>query len=53
MEAPSRNLFWRACPVLVRRGERGEERVTELTVRLLSEGGPKHGARVRVQLRGR
>ncbi|EFN57105.1 hypothetical protein CHLNCDRAFT_143927 [Chlorella variabilis] len=39
------NLFWRSCPVLVRRGDRGEERTTELTIRLIATG-QKHGQRV-------
>ncbi|KAL4433886.1 hypothetical protein ABPG75_000327 [Micractinium tetrahymenae] len=31
-------LFWRAVPVLLRRGERGEERPAELTIRLIAAG---------------
>ncbi len=41
------NLFWRSCPVLVRRGERGDERTAELTIRLIATGH-KQGQRVRL-----
>ena len=46
-------LFWKAVPVVVRRGERGEERPRQLTVRLLAAGGKQTGARVRPDLQGR
>ena len=38
------NLFWKSCPVLLRRGP--EERVVDLTIRLIA-AGQKHGQRVR------
>ncbi|KAL4419535.1 hypothetical protein ABPG77_005766 [Micractinium sp. CCAP 211/92] len=34
--AAGTTLFWRAVPVLLRRGERGEERPAELTIRLIA-----------------
>ena len=40
------NLYWKSVPVLLRRGERGEERAAELTVRLIASGH-KAGQRVR------
>lgn len=42
-------LFWRAVPVLLRRGERGEERPLELTIRLIA-AGQKRGQGVRLSL---
>ena len=40
------NLFWREVPVLLRPGERGEERIAQLTVRLIASG-QQQGQRVR------
>lgn len=40
------DLFWRTCPVLVRRGDNGDERAQALTIRLIASG-QKAGQRVR------